>query len=128
MIYLLDTCAFIKAAVQGESGLGNRARKIMLDRRNDLLMSAVSIAELAYLNLRGRIEIGHSELERGLVDLQIEVIPLRESHVERCFRLSSAPKDPLDRMIIGTALAEDIPVISSDNCFLLCKELHVVWN
>lgn len=128
MTYLLDTCAFIKAAVQGEGGLGRRAKKIILDERNDLLMSAVSLAELAYLTLRGRIEIGHSDLKRGLADLQIEIMPLRASHVDRCFSLSSAPKDPIDRMIIATALAENIPVLSSDTGFLVCKELSTLWN
>jgi len=128
MTYLLDTCAFIKAAVQGESGLGNRAKRIIRDPRNRLILSAASLAELAYLMLRGRIEIGRAELKQGLADLQIEIIPLRESHVERCFGLPPAPKDPLDRMIIATALAENMPVLSSDGGFRLCRELEVIWD
>jgi len=126
--YLLDTCALIKAAVQGERGLGTRARRVMRDQRSGLLISAVSFAELYYLVLRGRIEMTAKHVEQAMDDLKVEVIPFSERHALRCLDFPFPPKDPIDRMIIATALAENMPVISSDAVFRLCGGLEVIWN
>lgn len=128
MTYLLDTCALIKAAVEGEEALGRRAARVMRDQRNDLLLSTVSVAELHYLILRGRLQMTTALLGKAIADLKIRLIPFKESHANRCFDLPFPPRDPMDRMIIATALSENVPVISSDEVFRLCADLKVIWN
>ena len=36
-------------------------------------------------------------------------------------------RDPFDRMLIATALAEEIPLIGSDRLFKRYKGLKVIW-
>ncbi|MGA8028482.1 MAG: PIN domain-containing protein [Bryobacteraceae bacterium] len=53
--------------------------------------------------------------------------PLRQHHANRLFELPLHHKDPFDRLIISTALSDDLPVISRDEQFRKYKGLRVVW-
>ena len=53
--------------------------------------------------------------------------PLRQQHVHRLFDLPMHHKDPFDRLIISTALSDDLPVISRDKQFRKYKGLKVIW-
>lgn len=35
--------------------------------------------------------------------------------------------DPFDRMIIAQALAEEIPIVTSDSQFKLYRDVEVIW-
>ena len=54
------------------------------------------------------------------------VLPLRQNHVERLWTLPLIHRDPADRLLNAQALAEGIPLVSSDTT-IGQYQLEVVW-
>jgi PIN domain nuclease of toxin-antitoxin system len=61
------------------------------------------------------------------INAAITFYPLRKHHADRLFELPPHHKDPFDRMIIATALSDDLMVISRDAQFRKYKGLKVIW-
>ena len=55
------------------------------------------------------------------------MLPCTGVHARYLFRLPLYHPDPFDRQIIAQALAEDIPVITSDEQFGLYQGVTVIW-
>jgi PIN domain nuclease of toxin-antitoxin system len=55
------------------------------------------------------------------------MLPFTPQHAYRLFSLPLHHRDPFDRMLIATALAEEIPLIGSDRLFKMYKGLKVIW-
>lgn len=129
VIYLLDTSAFLSAALDGLEALPGRVRKILIDEGNDLVLSTVSITEIAVKHGAGKLAFGARETKQALTDLQIRVLPYEIRHTFQYFQLQNRAmhKDPFDRMIIATALRENLPVLSSDRQFKAYPGLKVIW-
>lgn len=128
--YLLDTCAFLKAVTDEGKGLGRAARRVILNSSNSCLLSPVSIAEMGILASVGRLKMSDVALKRLMEDLDVMIIPYRVEHALRYFSLPAIDethRDPHDRMIIATALAEQIPILTSDQDFHKYPGLKVVW-
>ncbi len=128
--YLLDTCAFLKAVTDEGTGLGWEARRLILSPSNHCLLSAVSVAEMGILTSVGRLKMSTGALRQLLEDLDVTVLPYQTNHALRYFALPSIEethRDPHDRMIIATALVEQIPILTSDAEFTKYTGLKVIW-
>ena len=124
--YLLDTCAFINAATA--EGLGASAKRVILNPHNERVMSALSVVEVAMAIERQRLDYTEKQVRKALDDLRVEIIPFRRQHAERYFALPlRGHRNPIDRMIIATALAEGIPILTSDRRFKTYVGLEVIW-
>jgi PIN domain nuclease of toxin-antitoxin system len=130
--YLLDTCAFIRAVT--DEGLGAAAKKAILNETNELVMSTLSVVEMGMAIERDRLKKTEGQMMQGLKDLRIQVLPFRMEHARRYLSLPFSRKDhpdPIDRMLIATAVEEQWPIISSDRRFhiKLYKQLglEVIW-
>ena len=55
------------------------------------------------------------------------VIAFEPRHAYRLFTLPMHHGDPFDRMIIATALVEDVPLIGGDRQFARYKGLQAIW-
>jgi PIN domain nuclease of toxin-antitoxin system len=128
MRVLLDTQAFIYAIdATLHAQLPEKARRALLDPENTREISAVSISEIALKAARRRLAITEQQVRQGLKALQTSILPVKAEHVFALFQLPTHHADPIDRMIIATALAENIPVISGDDVFKRYKGLKVIW-
>jgi PIN domain nuclease of toxin-antitoxin system len=58
-----------------------------------------------------------------LDDLMITVIPHTARHARRLYGLPLHHREPFDRMLIATALVEDIPVLTPDREFLKYRDI-----
>lgn len=125
MRLLLDTVTFIWAASSPER-LSRRAMSA-LQRQAIREISAISLAEIAIKNARGKLSFGANEVSRGLADLRLKVLPYTGEHAMRLFELPFHHPDPFDRPIIAQALCEDVPVVTCDESFGRYKGLTVVW-
>ena len=123
---LLDTHIFISLARQGTENLSSRARKIVEDEANDLLISAISIAEIAIKAAINKLEINAPDTLKAVDDLCLIMIPFEPRHAIRMFDLPLHHRDPFDRMLIATALSEDIPILSGDTAFKRYRGLRVI--
>ena len=90
-------------------------------------ISVVSLAEVAIKQARGKLTVSNDDLARGITDLRLHILPYTARHAYGLFDLPLHHADPFDRQIIAQALAEDIPVVTSDRAFSLYKGLKVIW-
>lgn len=91
------------------------------------LVSAISIMEIAMKHDVGKLKMGAAETRQAIRDLRLQVIPFSSDHALRLYGLPPHHRDPFDRMLIATALAEDIPLIGADRLFKRYKGLKVIW-
>ena len=62
-----------------------------------------------------------------LFALVLTVLPLTAEHSPRLFGLPTHHSDPFDRMLIATALVEDVPIVASDREFKRYEGVNVMW-
>jgi PIN domain nuclease of toxin-antitoxin system len=67
------------------------------------------------------------QVEQLIFDLSLTVLPLTAEHSLKLFELPAHHSDPFDRMLIATALVEDVAIIASDREFRRYEGLWVIW-
>ena len=126
MRLLLDT-AIIIWAIESPERLTARAAAALENTENVLEMSAVSLSEIAIKTTRGKLRISVAAVRQALEDLDIHILPYAADHAFFLFELPLHHRDPFDRQIIAQALAEKIPVVTSDEKFSFYKGLKIIW-
>jgi PIN domain nuclease of toxin-antitoxin system len=123
---LLDTAILIYA-VQSPEHLSKRANVVLRNAANILELSSVSLAEIAIKAALGKLELSAAIVRQAIHDLDIRVLPYSAEHAYHLFDLPRHHGDPFDRQIIAQALAEEIPVVTSDEKFALYKGIRIIW-
>ena len=118
MRYLLDTCALIWLGMGGGELSTNARRRITV--ASALQYSSISVWEIARLMKEGKVVIPNDAV--GFVaDLKeqydVTAIPPTDDIMLRAAQLPDFHKDPADRIIIATALANDLTVVTGDGKF-----------
>lgn len=126
MRVLLDTVTFIRS-IESPERVSARAMDVLSHDDTLRELSAVSLSEIAIKNAIGKLTLPWESVLSGIADLQIRVIPYGISHARSLFSLPLHHRDPFDRQIIAQALAENIPVVTSDPKFSLYHGLSVIW-
>jgi PIN domain nuclease of toxin-antitoxin system len=124
---LLDTQVVVHAYI-GDVPLSRKVYALLSSPEALPLISAVSIMEIAMKHEAGKLKMGAAETRQAIRDLRLQVIPFNPEHALRLYGLPPHHRDPFDRMLIATALAEDIPLIGSDRQFKEYKGLKVIWR
>jgi PIN domain nuclease of toxin-antitoxin system len=138
MRYYLDTniIAFILFDKKLEDNCDKNVRKILSDYENIFYISSIAMRELVKLYNDGELKSvkykSQGELFSFLDELNYEIRPFTKQHVICYGKLLPAEehKDPNDHMIIAQAIADKIPIISSDKKFKLYEKqgLQFVFN
>jgi PIN domain nuclease of toxin-antitoxin system len=118
MRILLDTHAVVWYLDGNEKLLPNH-RHLIVDARNDIFVSTVTLWELAIKISIGRLETAKS-LSDILVTLQkqgFEVLPIMPGHTLQVAALPYHHRDPFDRMLIAQSLVERLSLITYDSAF-----------
>jgi PIN domain nuclease of toxin-antitoxin system len=123
---LLDTQVFLELAQQRIERFGLHARKLIEDEDSDLLLSSVSITEIAIKTSIKKLEITTSDTLKAIQDLRLILIPFEPRHAMLMFDLPLHHRDPFDRMLIATALSEAVPIITADVEFKGYRGLKVI--
>jgi len=90
-------------------------------------LSAVSINEMAIKQIRGNLKFLPSDVEAGIADLRLRVLPFTKEHAMKMFEVPLHHNDPFDRQLIAQALAEDIAIVTPDTAFERYQDLKVLW-
>jgi PIN domain nuclease of toxin-antitoxin system len=125
MRVLLDTVTFLLAYSSPES-LSKTATEAVINSAVRQL-SAVSLSEVAIKTAVGKLDWPKEKAIIALSDLKLQVLPYTGAHAYQLFDLPLHHRDPFDRHIIAQALAEDIPVVTSDKMFRRYRGLKVIW-
>ncbi len=129
MKVLLDTHVFLWLIIEDER-LGRRARRVFLNPKNQMYLSAASLWEigikvsLGKLSLRdGWLTLIGNEMKRNTIQwLNIEM-----PHCEQLSRLPFHHRDPFDRMLVAQATLEDLKLVTKDHA-LAAYGIPVVWS
>ena len=117
MRVLLDTHTVLWATLS-PSSLSRKASAIIADERNVILVSAASAWEIATKVRLGKLP-GAEMLEREFLEIMnragYTLLPIDVESALRAGRLIGEHRDPFDRMIASQALANDIPILSTDS-------------
>ena len=116
MKVLLDTHALLWA-VLSPSTLSRKASAVIADESNIILVSAASAWEIATKVRLGKLP-GAEAFEREFLavvdDAGYTLLPIDAASALRAGRLTSEHRDPFDRILAAQALAQDIPILSTD--------------
>ena len=113
--YLLDTHAAIWF-FNGNESLSQTAKRIIRDLSNDVYISISSVWELAIKIGLGKIDFAGKAA--GFIRLaeknEIALIPVMTSHLTVLETLPMIHRDPFDRLLIATAINEQMTLITAD--------------
>jgi PIN domain nuclease of toxin-antitoxin system len=126
MRVLLDTQVLVHAYI-GDVPLPRKVYTLLSSAETLPLVSAVSIMEIAMKHDAGKMKMAAAETRQAIRDLRLQVIPFELDHALHLYDLPRHHRDPFDRMLIATALAEEIPLVGSDRQFKKYKGLRVIW-
>ena len=131
MKILLDTHALLWF-IEGDSQLSQNAKKLIEDPKNEVFVSMTSFFEMTI-----KLKLGKLTLKKSLEGIyedtllaSILILPILEQHI---FEYQNIPivenhKDPFDKLIIATAMVEDLEIITTDSKFVLYQDLvKTIW-
>lgn len=113
----------------GDKRLSKRARKLIESDANQCLLSDASLWEIAIKQSIGKLELAEpfdSRLTAALRRNAIETVPIEKSHLFGVARLPFHHRDPFDRLLISTALVENLPIVTDDSAYL-AYGTNLVW-
>ena len=113
--YLLDTHTAIWF-FNDNAELSSTADQIISDGNNRIYLSIASAWELAIKIGIGKMEFGGKSAGflRLAEQCNITIIPIKAAHLTAYEQLPFLHRDPFDRLIIATALAEQMTLITAD--------------
>jgi PIN domain nuclease of toxin-antitoxin system len=129
MRILLDTQAFLYMAFKSQQGkFPTRAAKELRDQSNEFFVSVATVFEVEILTRKGRINLTQAQIQAGVAISGVTLLPFEPRHAFRTFSLPAHHPDPFDRMIIATALVEDMHLVGGDRQFPKYKGLKLLWD
>ncbi|MDR2568711.1 MAG: type II toxin-antitoxin system VapC family toxin [Oscillospiraceae bacterium] len=116
MKLLIDTHAALWLFNEHEN-LPSSVREHLLDEANELYMSIASAWEIAIKHSLGKLPEFNGGVKRFFYVVEeypIELIAVLPQYVETVEVLPYVHRDPFDRIIIATAMCEDMSIVTSD--------------
>jgi len=97
--------------------LSPTAKDMLMDESNILHISLASAWEIAIKTSIGKLpeaDGGIRAFMKQVRDMPIEIIPIMPRHVEAVEGLPFIHRDPFDRLLIATAMADGMTILTAD--------------
>ena len=128
MRVLLDTHALLWWNVD-DARLSDAARELIRDGRNEIVVSAASVWEIAFKAAKGRLELP-TTIDRYIDDRlrrnRWSPLPIDTRHVIRAATLPEHHRDPFDRALIAQAQVEGLPIVTMDAA-ITRYDVETIW-
>lgn len=76
----------------------------------------------------GKLRFTEDQFAQVTEDILAKVIPFTPAHAKILFSLPRHHGDPFDRMIIATAIQEDLVLVGSDREYAKYQGLKTLWR
>lgn len=116
MKYLLDTHTFLWFATDNPR-ISEKAKQIIQNRKNQLLLSAASVWEISIKYSIGKISLStdlDNFISESLRSYNLTPLPISIPHSIEVSRLPEIHRDPFDRMLIAQSRIENAGIITTD--------------
>jgi PIN domain nuclease of toxin-antitoxin system len=112
---LLDTHVALWALTD-DPRLSQRARALIEDPANDVLVSAASVWEIAIKHALGRgdMPISGDQALDWFRRAGYQLLPIAPEHVAAVEHLPDHHRDPFDRLLVSQAIAEPLRLLTHD--------------
>lgn len=131
MRVLLDTNLFIAAYQSGINNLPVKVQRIVSDPNTERLISVISLVEVAIKTQVSRgLIFPHSAVEDAIEEMRLTLLSYTSAHAHALFSLPffEDHRDPFDRMLIASAISENVPILTSDRQFKRYRGLTAIWR
>lgn len=109
---LLDTHALLWWLAD-DPALGQAAREVIAEPRNEILVSAASVWEMSIKRQKRLLE-APGDLEAMVEDAGFGKLLISLFHAQQAGTLPAIHRDPFDRMLIAQAQAEGLELLTAD--------------
>jgi len=125
MRYLMDTHAIIWM-IEGSQNMSASIKEIIRNSENSISISSISLWEIAIKMNIGKLNLGLtlSELIHALKVRDFDFLQVEDEYLFGLSKLPMLHKDPFDRLLISTALAEEMTIITVDENI---QKYNVSW-
>jgi PIN domain nuclease of toxin-antitoxin system len=128
MRVLLDTQVWIWMR-NAPARLSAKARRLLTDQRNELVLSAATPWEIAIKVSVGKLRlpcsVGEFVASRA-VATRVTPLPITQLHAIESAELPRHHRDPFDRVLVAQARLEGVPLMSNDDVFE-AYDVEVLW-
>ena len=115
MKYLLDTHTLLWL-IESPTKVSRNIKEALNFPGNSVYLSSISLWEIAIKSNLGKLEL-KSPFDKLLSDLNstnVVILHIENDYLKKLMTLPLIHKDPFDRLIISTALAEGLTIITAD--------------
>lgn len=116
MKVLLDSHAVYWWTI-GSDRLSPRAREMIEDKANVILVSAVSFYELDNKMRLNKLDLKPQELRGAVIASGLQTLAITDLHAELAASLDWEHRDPWDRILAAQTRLEHCLFVSADNAF-----------
>ena len=115
MKYLLDTHTIIWH-FDDSAKLSKKAIEIADNPESRLYICSISIWEIAIKMNLGKLNLNFTldKLFTAIKESDVDILQIEDEYLSRLSELPYIHKDPFDRLLISTALTEDLTIITID--------------
>lgn len=127
MKYILDTCSFIWY-IETSDRLPESVRDL-IDTTKYVSVSQATFWEIAIKQSIGKLDLDMSmfELEEKCKENHITILPLELAYFEKLKTMPLIHRDPFDRIIMATAIEEDLILLTNDSEIIKYQDVKTLW-
>ena len=116
MNFLLDTHILIWAAISPHK-ISSELASLLSDSGNHLYFSSASIWEISIKESLGKkdFKVSSEKLHGGLIENGFKEIKVSALHAMEVIKLPFIHRNPFDRILVATAIWENMPLLTNDS-------------
>ena len=116
MNFLLDTHILIWAAIAPHK-ISSELASLLSDPSNHLYFSSASIWEISIKESLGKrdFKVSSKKLYDGLIENGYKELKVSAFHAMEVIKLPFIHRDPFDRVLVATAIWENMPLLTNDS-------------